>query len=43
MASMRLLDVENSFLGDLYLTWDEVHRLRDWCADHGLPDPFIGG
>jgi len=36
------LDVFNGLFGNFHLNWAGTSWFSKWCAERGLPDPFIG-
>ena len=36
------LDVDNGLFGNFHLNWAGTSWFRQWCAEHRLPEPFIG-
>src|SRR5687767_9281624 len=36
------LDVSNALFGNFHLNWTGTRWFSSWCADRGLPEPFIG-
>ncbi len=36
------LDVTNSLLGNYHFSWRGAGSFCEWCAEYGLPEPFVG-
>ena len=36
------LDVSNGLFGNFHVNWAGVRWFSSWCAEQGLPQPFIG-
>jgi len=36
------LDISNSLFGSFHLSWAGTMWFRKWCAEQGLPGPFVG-